>query len=314
MSKLAIVFPGQGSQSIGMLSQLASMHSVVKNTFDEASAQLGYDLWELTQQGPEAQLNQTEYTQPAILAADVAVYRVWQIKNGTLPDYVAGHSLGEYAALVCAEAIHFSDAIQLVATRGRLMQETMPAGLGAMAAIVGLDDNTIIAICQQAAEGEIVAPANFNAIGQVVIAGHTTAVERALALANQAQARLATMIPVSVPCHCELLNPAADAFTEHLASIPIQSPKLNVINNVEVSIYQQPDDIRDLLIRQLYSPVRWVETIQTMANDACTLIIESGPGRILTGLNKRIDRTLRSLPIYDNDTLATAINEEITCT
>ncbi len=304
MMNTAFVFPGQGSQSIGMLSDFLPEYPVVTDLFKEASDALGYDLWHLIQNGPESKLNQTEFTQVAMLTADVAIYRLL-IKEGVpQPQLMAGHSLGEYAALVCAEAVSLTDAVRLVARRGQVMQNAIPLGLGAMAAIVGLDDQQVKDLCIKASQGqEQVTPANYNAIGQVVIAGHTPAVQRAIMLAEHAGALLAKVIPVSVPCHCPLLKEAAELFAESLAVIPFKSPVIDVISNVDLSIYYSPDHIRDRLKEQLYSPVRWVETIQFFKNRGISQLIECGPGKVLNGLAKRIDRSLNTLSIYDTISL-----------
>ena len=305
----AIVFPGQGSQSVGMLAELAGAWPVVGETFAEASATLGYDLWQRVQEGPDTELNRTTVTQPAMLAAGVAVWRVWQARGGAAPAVMAGHSLGEYSALVCADAIDFADAIRLVAERGRLMQEAVPEGVGAMAAILGLDDDTVRDVCEQAAQGEICSAVNFNSPGQVVIAGHDAAVERAMAMARERGARRALKLPVSVPSHCELMQPAAERLAEQLAGIEITPPAIPVLHNVDVSRHDQPDAIRRALALQLYRPVRWVETIGAMKGQGADAVIEAGPGKVLTGLNKRIDKTMRSLPVYDDGTLDAALKE-----
>lgn len=307
-NRLACVFPGQGSQSLGMLSDLESQYAIVSQTFQAASDALNYDLWQLVQQGPESRLNQTEYTQVAILVASVAVYRCYLDKGGSEPQLMAGHSLGEYSALVCAGAMTLSDAVRLVSARGRLMQETVPLGEGAMAAIVGLDDQAVRDICQQAAESDVVSAANYNAIGQVVIAGHTAAVQRAIQLADAKGARLARLIPVSVPCHCDLLRQTSDSFAQYLADTPMQTPALPVINNVDVVAYKHPEDIREGLQRQLYSPVRWVETVQLIANEGIDTLVECGPGKVLQGLVKRIDRKIKTLSVNDCTSLASALS------
>lgn len=303
--KYACVFPGQGSQSVGMLNELAQAFPIVTDTFQQASDQLGYDLWALVQNGPAETLNQTQYTQPAMLTAGVAVYRVWQQTTDSQPSVVAGHSLGEYSALVAANAISFSDAVNLVHQRATLMADTMPAGQGAMAAIVGLDDQAVQALCDEAAQGEVLAPANFNSIGQTVIAGHTSAVERAVEMASDKGAKLAKIIPVSVPCHCDLLLPAADAFEQALQHTTFNPPHCPVIRNIDVQPHHV-DQMVESLKSQLYRPVRWVETIQAIAGQGIDLIIEMGPGRVLTGLTKRIDRQLTAKAIYDPDTLQQA--------
>lgn len=290
MTILAYVFPGQGSQSVGMLSEVVSTHPEIRTTFDDASRVLGYDLWELTQHGPAEKLDNTVYTQPAILTASYALWKVSLAKGLPVPGILAGHSLGEYTALLCADAISFNDAVALVASRGRYMQDAVPAGEGALAAIVGLEDGAVIALCKNAVlPGEVLAPANFNSPGQVVIAGHAAAVDRAVEQAKAEGARLAKRLPVSVPSHCSLMKPAADKLKAELSTLTIKTPQLPVVSNVDVTVYETVDAIRDGLIRQLYMPVRWVETIQTFANKGVTQIAECGPGKVLAGLNKRIN-------------------------
>lgn len=304
MVKAAFVFPGQGSQSVGMLADFELQYPVVVKTFAEASEAVGYDLWKLVQQGPEDKLNQTEHTQVAMLTADVAVYRVLMQHGVAQPMIMAGHSLGEYAALVCADALSLFDAACLVARRGQVMQSAVPLGLGAMAAIVGLTDEQVKSLCEQASqENEVVTPANYNAIGQVVVAGHTPAVTRIIGLAEDAGARLAKVIPVSVPCHCPLLSEAAESFAEYLAKIEFNTTKTDVVSNVDLSIYNSAQHIRKQLKEQLYSPVRWVETIQLFKNSGVELVLECGPGKVLNGLVKRIDRSLNTLSVYDTISL-----------
>lgn len=293
--KIAFVFPGQGSQSVGMLADLAKDFPLIEQTFTEASSILNYDLWSLVQQNPEDKLNQTEYTQPALLTASVAIWRIWQAKHKPIPNVLAGHSLGEYSALVCAQAFTLQDAVKLVANRGRFMQEAVADGEGAMAAIVGLENDVITTLCEQAAQGQVISPANFNSIGQTVVAGHAQAVDRLIELADAAGARLAKRIAISVPSHCSLMRPAAEKLAKCLQEIPLQSPKIPVVNNADVSIYNKPDDIRSALVRQLYSPVRWVETIQLFEREQINLILECGPGKILAGLNKRIVSNIPTL-------------------
>ena len=292
MSQFAFLFPGQGSQSVGMLSELSEKFPLVKKLFSEASEILHYDLWDLTQNGPAEKLNETEFTQPALLAADVAMYECWKLSNESQPQFLAGHSLGEYAALVCAEAINFKDAISLVAARGKYMQEAVPQNSGAMAAIVGLEDQVVVEICKQASSNGIVSPANYNSIGQIVIAGNANAVENAIILAKEKGAKIAVKIPVSVPSHCALMHSAAEKMKEKLKSIEIKSPKISVIQNADVKIFSSPDDIRDALVRQLTLPVRWVETIQYMMNHNVKMFYECGPGKVLAGLNKRISKEI----------------------
>ena len=306
---LAFVFPGQGSQSVGMLAGLAQVEPTVLHCFSEASDVLGFDLWQLVQQGPEERLNDTCNTQPAMLAAGVALWRVWQSRGGALPCLMAGHSLGEYTALVCAGALHYEDAIALVADRGRYMQEAVGPGEGAMAAILGLDDGQVIALCEQAAQGQVVAAVNFNSPGQVVIAGATSAVERAVELARDSGARRAIVLPVSVPSHCILMREAAEKLERRLSEVTISSPRIPVIHNVDVQTEAGADAIRSALVRQLYSPVRWVETVRELARRGVRRVVECGPGKVLAGLNKRIDRSLDIFPVFDEDSLQNAIEK-----
>ena len=306
-STLAFVFPGQGSQSVGMLSQLAEAHPIVRETFDEASAVLGYDLWGLAQNGPKEQLDQTERTQPAMLSAGVAVWRCWQAAGGAAPVVMAGHSLGEYSALVCAGAIAFPDAVGLVATRARLMQQAVPEGKGAMAAVLGLDEERIRAVCAEQAGEEVLEAVNFNAPGQVVIAGDRAAVERGVAAAKDAGAKRALLLPVSVPSHCALMQGAAGEFAAALRQVTISAPVIEVLHNVTVAGAKDPDEIRDLLARQLPNPVRWVETIQAFAERGCTVAVEAGPGKVLAGLGKRIDKRIDTLPVFDEAGLSSAL-------
>ena len=305
---VAFVFPGQGSQSIGMLNTLADTYPQVRETFAEASAALGYDLWAIVSSGLEDKLNQTETTQPAMLSAGVAVWRVWQVEKGAQPVIMAGHSLGEYTALTCAGALDFSDAVKLVADRGRFMQEAVPAGQGGMAAIVGLDDEQVQALCGQAAQGEILAAVNFNAPGQVVVAGTAGAVARAVEQAKGAGAKLAKILPVSVPSHCALMHPAALRMRERLQSVTIKPATIPVLHNVSVKSESNAQGIRDALVQQVESPVRWVETIRYMAAMGVGKLVECGPGRVLTGLNKRIVKDVPTLPVYDPQTLRTALS------
>lgn len=306
---LALVFPGQGSQAVGMLSDLAQSSPQVGETFAEASEVLGYDLWELIQQGPAEVLNQTGNTQPAMLAAGAAVWRTWQARGGALPAVMAGHSLGEYTALVCGGALQFSDAIALVAERGRCMQSAVPEGVGAMAAILGLDDATVARVCEAAAQGAVVAPVNYNSPGQVVIAGHAAAVERATDLAKEAGAKRAVLLPVSVPSHCSLMTSAADEFAARLAQVEISSPRIPVIQNVDAAAHADPVAIRDNLGKQLYSPVQWVRSVQAMGAQGVTRIIEAGPGKVLAGLCKRIDKTIDAVAVHDTASLDSALTE-----
>jgi len=307
MTKFAMVFPGQGSQSVGMLNELSDKYSTIKETFTQASKVLGYDLWHLVQAGPVEELNKTWITQPALLAASVATFRVWQEEQGAIPEFMAGHSLGEYSALVCAGVISFDDAIKLVELRGKLMQEAVPAGTGAMYAIIGLDNEAIAKACEQASQGQVVSPVNFNSPGQVVIAGNKEAVERASILCKEAGAKRALPLPVSVPSHCGLMKPAAAKLAEALKSITFNQPKYPVINNVDVKMENDSQAIKDALIAQLYNPVRWTECVEYMAKNGITVLIEVGPGKVLTGLTKRIVDSLSSTAINDSTSLLTAL-------
>jgi len=289
---LAFVFPGQGSQSLGMLAELASEYAIVKSTFEEASAGAGVDLWALSQQGPEELLNRTDNTQPALLAAGVAVWRVWRELGGSVPGVLAGHSLGEYTALVCAEALSLTDAAAVVAERGRLMQAAVPQGVGAMAAILGGDDAQITQVCAEVAQGQVVAPANFNAPGQLVIAGHSEAVDRVLARLAELGVRKAVKLAVSVPSHCALMRDAADRLASRLESVSWSVPKIAVIQNVEARSYDSVEKIRAALARQLYLPVQWTSCVHELAARGVTRAAECGPGKVLIGLLKRIERAI----------------------
>lgn len=299
-----MVFPGQGSQSPGMLAELAAQHPEVSDTYAEASDMLGYDLWNLVQNGPAEKLNETIVTQPAMLAAGVATWRLWQKLGGALPVAMAGHSLGEYTALVCAGAIEFRDAVGLVQRRAEFMQNAVPAGEGAMAAILGLDDQAVRDVCRNAANGGVAEAANFNSPGQVVIAGHRGTIERAIELAKEAGARRAIMLAVSVPSHSTLMLPAGEALAGSLQAAAFQAPSLPVINAVDATPYTDASDIRQRLTRQVSSPVHWVDTVQRLIADGATSIGECGPGKVLTGLIKRIDRSVRSFCIDSPDALA----------
>jgi len=290
----AFIFPGQGSQSVGMLADLAAEYPLIEETFAQASEALGYDLWQLVQDGPVEKLNETQRTQPALLAASVAIYRVLEAQGVPVPEWMAGHSLGEYSALVCSGAMDFADAIQLVAKRGELMQEAVPAGVGAMAAIIGLDDARVEEACAAAAGDQVVSAVNFNSPGQVVIAGHAEAVERAGEACKEAGAKRALPLPVSVPSHCALMQPAAEQLAVELGKITLRTPNVPVVNNVDVKVEREADAIRDALVRQLYSPVRWTETVQHLAEQGVTELYEIGPGKVLSGLTKRIDKALQS--------------------
>ena len=300
MKKFAMVFPGQGSQTVGMLAELAGDYPIVQETFKQASEVLGYDLWQLVQEGPAEELNKTWQTQPALLTASVAVYRVWQQKYPALkPEVMAGHSLGEYSALVCAGVLDFQDAVKLVELRGKLMQQAVPEGTGAMYAIIGLDNDTIINACKQAEQGEVVSAVNFNSPGQVVIAGAKAAVERAAALCKEAGAKRALPLAVSVPSHCALMKPAADQLSVSLESITLKEAGVSVLNNVDVKNEIEADAIRNALVRQLYSPVRWTETVEKMAQNGVEVLVEVGPGKVLNGLTKRIVDSLQAVSVND---------------
>jgi [acyl-carrier-protein] S-malonyltransferase len=307
--KIAFVFPGQGSQSVGMLDELAAEYPVVRDTFAEGSDAVGRDLWYLVSLGPKEVLDRTENTQPAMLAAGVAVWRVWVASGGPEPQWMAGHSLGEFSALVCAGAVDFGDAVRLVAHRSQFMQEAVPGDSGAMAAVLGLSDDAVRELCAKAAEGNVLEAVNFNSPGQVVIAGHLEAVNRAVAAAKIAGAKRALRLSVSVPSHCALMRPAADKLAVELDRIEIRAPKVDVLHNVSVGRAWKPGDIRELLVRQLYSPVRWAEIIQQLAAEGATAIVESGPGKVLTGLTKRIDKRLGAFAASDPKALATALEE-----
>ncbi|MCF7202295.1 ACP S-malonyltransferase [Pseudomonas oligotrophica] len=298
-ASLAFVFPGQGSQSLGMLSELGSQQAVVRDTFAEASAALGYDLWALTQQGPEEQLNQTDKTQPAILTASVALWRLWLAEGGARPAFVAGHSLGEYSALVAAGSLSFVDAVKLVELRGQLMQQAVPAGQGGMAAILGLEDADVLAACAEAAQGEVVSAVNFNAPGQVVIAGSAAAVERAIDACKARGAKRAMALPVSVPSHCALMRPAAERFAESVAAVAWQAPQIPLVQNVSAAVVADLDTLKTDLLAQLYSPVRWVESMVALGERGVTDVVECGPGKVLSGLNKRC---VKGLNTYNLDT------------
>lgn len=301
---LAFVFPGQGSQSVGMLQELAADHPEILNTYQEASEVLGYDLWKLVVDGPAEQLNRTEYTQPAMLAAGVAAWRVWCVSSPIRPAWMAGHSLGEYSALVCAGSLGFTDAVGLVAERARLMQSAVPAGVGAMAAIIGLDDARVVDICKQISTADaLVTAANFNAPGQVVVAGHKSAVEQCSEAAKKAGAKRAVLLPVSVPSHCPLMTEAAARFAERLAATPITSSQISVVHNADVSVQSESGAIRERLAQQLYSSVRWSETISSLVDQGVTRFVECGPGKVLAGLGKRIAANVPIEPLYGPDSL-----------
>lgn len=304
--KLAMVFPGQGSQSKGMMTAYEAF-PVVRDTFGEASMALGEDLWTLVENGPDEALNRTVNTQPVMLAADIAVYRAWRAAGGGAPSLLAGHSLGEYAALVAAGALKFADAVPLVRFRAEAMQEAVPAGVGAMAAVVGLDVEALREACREAAQGEVVEPVNFNTADQIVIAGHREAVERAVDAARARGARRAVLLPVSAPFHSLLMKPAAEKLAAHLRGVAIDGPTLPVLHNFDVSAGGTPDSIRAALAAQAASPVRWVETIRAFVARGVTHIVECGPGKVLTGLSRRIAPDIQALPLNDADAIASAI-------
>ena len=299
--KFAFVYPGQGSQAVGMM---AAYGDDVRDTFAEASEALGFDLWDMVANGPAEALNQTVNTQPAMLTAGVAVWRLWQKEGGAMPALMAGHSLGEYTALTCAGAIGFADAVRLVRLRAEAMQSAVPEGVGAMAAVLGLDDDAVRSLCAEAAQGEVLEAVNFNSPGQVVIAGNKAAVDRGCALAKEKGAKRALPLPVSVPSHCALMKPAAEKLAVALAGIEIKAPQVPVLHNADVAAYTDPNAIRDALARQLYMPVRWVETVQAMGGQGVELIAECGPGKVLAGLNKRILDNVPTLAMTDAASLA----------
>ncbi|AGA33246.1 Malonyl CoA-acyl carrier protein transacylase [Thioalkalivibrio nitratireducens DSM 14787] len=302
-----MVFPGQGSQSVGMLDELGRTWPVVRDTFREASDALGADLWDLTQNGPAEQLNRTENTQPAMLAAGVAAWRVLTTEVPDMPALAAGHSLGEYSALVAADALDFPDAVRLVRERALAMQDAVVEGAGAMAAILGMDDDAVQALCDAQAGGEVLEPVNFNSPGQVVIAGTAAAVDRALAAASSTGARKAVRLPVSVPSHCALMRPAAERLRSALQSVDLRMPRIPVLHNVSAAPVDSVEALREILAEQLYRPVRWVETVQAMRARGVQTLVEAGPGRVLTGLAKRIDRDLALLEISNAESLAKSV-------
>ena len=306
-NKLAFVFPGQGSQSVSMLSEFEE-NDIVKSTFEEASKALGYDLWQLIAKGPAEKLNQTNFTQPALLTASVALWRVWQAKSKIVPDVMAGHSLGEYSALVCAGVFSLADAVVLVQKRGEFMQSCVPDGVGAMAAVIGLVDEDIINACEEAKDGQVVSAVNFNSPGQVVIAGHKEAVARAAELCKAAGAKRVLPLPVSVPSHCALMSDAAAKLETELEKVTFNTPKISVVNNVDVAKEATAAAIKSALVKQLYSPVRWSETINQLSADGIEKIVEVGPGKVLQGLNKRINKAITSVSLNTIDSLQQAIN------
>ncbi|MGR2738837.1 ACP S-malonyltransferase [Billgrantia sp. Q4P2] len=304
---LALVFPGQGSQQVGMLRELAERYSVVRTTFEEAADALGYDLWKVVQEGPDEALNATARTQPALLTASVAIWRVWQELEGPRPGAMAGHSLGEYSAMVCAGVMGFADGVRLVRLRGEAMQEAVPVGQGAMAAILGLEDATVETACAEAAQNEVVAAVNYNAPGQVVIAGDKAAVERAIALCQEAGAKRAMPLPVSVPSHCALMQPAAERLKAAMADLDMRPPRYTVYQNVDAQAHADVETLRTRLIEQLYQPVRWTSCVEAMEAAGATVFIECGPGKVLTGLGKRIAKGSKGLAVNDPDSLDAAL-------
>lgn len=300
--KLAFIFPGQGSQAVAMLSDFAQ-NDIVQQAFKEASDALGYDLWQLVSQGPAEQLNQTNFTQPALLTASVALWRVWQAESDVTPSVFAGHSLGEYSALVCADVFSLAQGVKLVEKRGEYMQTCVPAGVGAMAAVIGLDDQAIVDACAESQLNDVVAAVNFNSPGQVVIAGHKAAVERAGVLCKEAGAKRVLPLPVSVPSHCALMVDAAQKLAVDLENITFNQPTINVVNNVDVSIETNSEAIKAALVKQLYSPVRWSETITSLGEQGVTQMVEVGPGKVLQGLVKRINKTIKCVSFNTIDTL-----------
>ncbi len=307
--QLSFVFPGQGSQSEGMLAELAAAHPGVEQTFNEASDSLGFDLWSLIQNNPDNALNLTQNTQPALLTCSVAVWRVWCESGGAEPAVMAGHSLGEYSALVCAKVLSLRDAVSLVADRGKFMQAAVPEGTGAMAAILGMDDEQVVKVCKDAAESQVVSAANFNSSGQVVIAGHREAVERATVLAKEAGAKRAMLLAVSVPSHCSLMQSAAERFEERMEQVTFSDAHIPVIQNVDAQQRSDAAGIKQALLKQLHQPVHWWESVNSLKSMGVTSIIECGPGKVLTGLIKRIDRAFKVLPVYDARSMNEALKE-----
>ena len=307
-SNLAFVFPGQGSQKIGMLADLAVENALVEETFAQASAVLGYDCWQLVQQGEQEDINLTERTQPILLTASVAIWRLWQHLGGPTPGAMAGHSLGEWSALVCAGAVDFADAVNIVRARGAFMQQAVPVGVGAMAAIMGTDDEIVVDACRQAAQQQIVAAVNFNAPGQVVIAGDADAVARAVSICKKAGAKRAVELPVSAPFHTSLMRPAADNLAELIEQTEFSAPQIPVIHNVHAQAEDNPQAIKSLMLEQIYKPVLWVDCVNGLAARGAEILIECGPGRVLNGLSKRIDRNLTSLATDDVASLENALS------
>ena len=309
MSKLAFVFPGQGSQKIGMLADLAQAYSQVIETFNEASDVLGYDMWQLVQNGSPDDINLTERTQPILLASSVAIWRIWRAKQSTKPSLMAGHSLGEWSALVCSEVVGFADALNIVRARGQYMQQAVPVGEGAMAAIIGLEDQSIIDACKVASEKGVVDAVNFNAPGQVVIAGASSAVDLAIDLCKQAGAKRALPLPVSAPFHTSLMQPAAEALSELVNATLFEQPTIPIVHNVHAQTENQADSIKALMLKQIYKPVRWVDCVKSLKSNGVTTVIECGPGKVLSGLNKRIDSELLSLATDNHESFDATLSQ-----
>ena len=309
MSKLAFVFPGQGSQKVGMLADLEQKNKQVRDTFAEASDVLGYDMWKMVQEGPQEEINLTERTQPILLASSVAIWRIWLDKQGQKPSFMAGHSLGEWSALVCSETVSFSDALKIVQARGQFMQKAVPVGEGAMAAIIGLEDAIIIEACQSASEIGVVDAVNFNAPGQVVIAGSISAVNQAIEECKQAGAKRALPLPVSAPFHTSLMKPAADQLSELVNSVTFKQPLVPVVHNVHAETEENPDTIKTLMLEQIYKPVRWVDCVKTLRACGVNTLVECGPGKVLSGLNKRIDKELLSLATDDQSSFEATLSQ-----
>jgi len=306
-ANIAFVFPGQGSQSVGMLAELGADHPVVIETFAQASEVLGYDLWDLVQHDKDGELNQTHITQPALLTASVGLWRLWLHQGGITPSILAGHSLGEYSALVCAGALDFSDAVRLVEARGQFMQAAVPPGEGAMAAIIGMDDDAIASACEASAQGQVVAPVNYNSPGQVVIAGSKSAVERAMVACKEGGAKRALPLPVSVPSHCALMLPAAEKLRTMLEGMQVRMPSIPVVQNVDAKVAASGEAIVNNLVAQLHQPVLWTQCVESIAASGVDLVVECGPGKVLNGLTKRINKTLQSASINDAASLAATL-------
>lgn len=308
---IAFIFPGQGSQKVGMLAEAYERSQAVRDTFAEASSALGYDMWDLIQHGEQQALNMTETTQPVLLSSSVALWRAWLEQSGATPAIMAGHSLGEFSALVCAGALDFADAVQLVRQRGAFMQTAVPVGEGAMAAIIGLDDAAINGICEQVSEqsGQVVSAVNFNSPGQVVIAGHTAAVDSAINTLKEAGAKRAMPLPVSAPFHTSLMKPAGERLADAIAGVSITTPDIPVVHNVHARCEPDPEKIRSLLVEQIYSPVQWTNCMQTIIAAGAAVVVECGPGKVLSGLSRRIDKSLQSYSLEEPDSLGAAVAE-----